>query len=98
MLRTHDGEVRVYDFLPEEPTQLSTVQTLLLGGSVAGVARVRTLSAVPRFQCSLLGDTLLPCPHHEAQRFQEGWDCRLQLVRNDCTVHTEQLAALLLCS
>lgn len=54
---------------------------------------------MPRQRCQLQGLTHLPNPLAAAAAFQQRYQAqhgRLQLLRNDCTHHSERLVALLL--
>lgn len=61
-----------------------------------GSLRCRTLSDVPRQRCRLRGTTRLADPLGAAAAFQERYDSRLQLLRNDCRHRGERLVAHLL--
>ncbi|KAL4424770.1 hypothetical protein ABPG77_000810 [Micractinium sp. CCAP 211/92] len=93
------GSVVAYDFLPLDATSPLTAAVLLSGGGVPGTTRCRELRAVPRQRCQLQGLTHLPGPLAAAAAFQQRYQAqhgRLQLLRNDCTHHSERLVALLL--
>ena len=49
------GHWQLYDFLPAEPLAPATAITLLFGGSVKGVTRIRQLSRLPRGRSVQLG-------------------------------------------
>ncbi|KAL4437141.1 hypothetical protein ABPG75_004280 [Micractinium tetrahymenae] len=91
--------VSAYDFLPWDPTSPLTAATLLSGGAVPGTTRCRELRGVPRQRCQARGLTQLPDPLAAAAAFQQQYEARygrLQLLRNDCTHHSQRLIALLL--
>lgn len=69
---------------------------LSFGCLAAGVTRSRSLRAVPRQRCQLVGCTTLPDPQAAAASFQQRYSRRLQLLRDDCTHHAARLVAHLL--
>ena len=62
----------------------------------AGMTRTRPLSGVPRQRCQYCGTTRVSDPLAAAAAFQQQYDCRLQLLRNDCSHHADGLIRLLL--
>lgn len=73
----------VYDFLPKDPTAMSTTVALFTGNSVAGTVRSRALStpaSPPRWR--LLGATKMQQP--AVDQFVEQQTTELNLLSNSC--------------
>ena len=92
-----DDEWRLLDFLPINPTDLSTAVKLSMGGSVAGQTRDRRVrgrtwikerAARVELQDLLVEESIAD----EVIRIHNAeWDLSLSLFRNDCTAYAESL-------
>lgn len=93
ILQTGDGTITAFDFLPINPTAISTTASLLSGGTVHGVARTQHLRRLPRRRCWLVGTSPLGDSKATsvALSFQAAWHCQLRLMSHDCRHHTAAL-------
>ena len=82
------GSYILFDFLPSDPTAISTAFSLLTGGSVEGIVREKIISFTPRsFQAKG------PCLQDlgSIRAFAQSYDCRLNLLNNQCYTFAEAL-------
>lgn len=80
----------LFDFLPQEPTALTTVARLLIGGEVKGNLRTRTLRYLPR-GATCVGESTATLG--DMQSFASEYPDRLSLLSNNCVTFVDSFVA-----
>lgn len=80
----------LFDFLPQEPTALTTVARLLTGGEVKGNLRTRTLRFLPRGS-TCVGESTATLG--DMRSFASEYPDRLSLFSNNCVTFVDSFVA-----